>query len=85
MIYPIPQKYCLNGKKLNISSVTVSGEFEAVAQKVFGEYNIPIHNGFKVVFKYENSKSTTYADDICRLTDEKYIINICKYSRLRRQ
>ena len=76
MIYPIPQKYYLNGKKLNISSVAVSGEFDAVAQKVFGEYNIPTHNGFKVTFKYENSKSTTYADDICRLTDEKYIINI---------
>ena len=75
MIYPIPQKNNLNGKKIRISSVSLNGDFKDIAKKVFIEYGISTDSGFKVIFKYENSKKTTYADEICRLTDEKYIIN----------
>ena len=78
MIYPIPQKYKLIGKAITINSVSVSGEFKEIAQKVFEDYSIPFANGISVVFKYEDSKETTYSDDTARLTDEKYIINISK-------
>ena len=74
MIYPIPQKNELTGKEIVVESVSVSGEFKKIAEKVFKSYSIPCNNGLSVVFKYENSKETTYAQEISRLTDEKYII-----------
>lgn len=74
MIYPIPQKNELTGKEIVVESVSVSGEFKEIAEKVFESYSIPCNNGLSVVFKYENSKETTYAQEISRLTDEKYII-----------
>ncbi len=76
MIYPIPQKYCLGNKKISVNSVKLSGEFEGVARRVFNNFNISENGDFNVVFKYVNSKKTTYADEIRRLTDEKYIITI---------
>lgn len=78
MIYPIPQKNELTGKAISVSSVSVSGEFKEIGEKVFGNYNISCNNGLSVVFKYENSKETTYAQGISRLTDEKYIIEACE-------
>ena len=78
MIYPIPQKNELTGKAISVNSVSVSGEFKEIAEKVFGNYNIPCNDDLSVVFKYENSKETTYADEISRLTDEKYIIVACE-------
>ncbi|MBO5334116.1 MAG: beta-N-acetylglucosaminidase domain-containing protein [Clostridia bacterium] len=74
MIYPIPQKYELNGKEIIVKSVSISGEFKEIAERVFKDYAINCINGLNVVFKYENSKDTTYCDDTARLTDEKYII-----------
>ena len=74
MIYPIPQKNELTGKDIFVKSVSLSGEFKAIAEKVFRDYNINCNNGLNVVFTYENSKETTYAEEIARLTDEKYII-----------
>lgn len=74
MIYPIPQKNDLKGKKININSVSLSGEFKNVAKNVFSLYNLPCEEGFNVVFKYENNKETTYCNETLRLTDEKYII-----------
>ncbi|MBQ4572616.1 MAG: beta-N-acetylglucosaminidase domain-containing protein [Clostridia bacterium] len=74
MIYPIPQKNELTGKKISVKSICLSGEFKEIAEKVFNDYSIPYNIGLSVVFKYENSKETTYCDDISRLTDEKYII-----------
>lgn len=76
MIYPIPQKYNLNGENVEIGAVKLSGEFEIIASKVFADCQIPLDGTFNVIFKYVNSKRTTYAEDICCLTDEKYIINI---------
>ena len=75
MIYPIPQINKLTGKEISVKSVSLSGEFKEIAEKVFKDYSIPCNNGLNVVFKYENSKETTYSDEIARLTDEKYIIN----------
>ncbi len=74
MIYPIPQKNELTGKEINVKSVSVSGEFREIAEKVFMDYSITCDNGFNVIFKYENSKETTYSEEISCLTDEKYII-----------
>ena len=74
MIYPIPQKNELNGKEISVKSVSLSGEFKGIAEKVFENYSIPCDNGLSVVFKYENSKETTYSEETARLTDEKYII-----------
>lgn len=74
MIYPIPQKNKLTGKEISVKSVSLSGEFKEIAEKVFNDYSIPCNCGLSVIFKYENSKETTYCDDISRLTDEKYII-----------
>ncbi len=74
MIYPIPQKNELIGKEIFVESVSLSGEFKEIAEKVFEDYSIPCNNGLSVVFKYENSKETTYSEETARLTDEKYII-----------
>lgn len=76
MIYPIPQKNELNGNKIFVNSVSLSGEFKEVAEKVFNEYNINCNNGINVVVKYENTKETTYSEEFARLTDEKYIIDV---------
>lgn len=74
MIYPIPQKNELTGKEISVNSVSLSGEFKDIAQKVFQDYSISVDGGINVVFKYENSKQTTYSEETSRLTDEKYII-----------
>ncbi len=74
MIYPIPQKNELKGKNISINSISLSGDYKEIAEKVFYDYSISCDNGLSVVFKYENSKETTYCDEISRLTDEKYII-----------
>ena len=74
MIYPIPQKNELTGKEIFVKSVSLSGEFKEVAEKVFEDYSISCNDGLSVVFKYENSKETTYCVETSRLTDEKYII-----------
>ncbi len=78
MIYPIPQNNKLTGKEIFVESVSISGEFKEIAEKVFKDYLIPCDSGLSVVFKYENSKETTYAQEISRLTDEKYIIVACE-------
>ena len=76
MIYPIPQKNNLNGEKVNIKSVSVSGDFKDLAEKIFSSYNIENKNGFNVEIKVSDSKKTTYIDELSRLTDEKYFITV---------
>ncbi len=76
MIYPIPQKNNLNGEKVNIKSVSVSGDFKDLAEKIFSSYNIENRNGFNVEIKVTDSKKTTYIDSLSRLTDEKYFITV---------
>ncbi len=74
MIYPVPQINELNGKELLIKSVSISGKFKDIAEKVFKDYNINCDGGMNVVIQYEDSKETTYCDETAQLTDEKYII-----------
>ena len=74
MIYPIPQKNELNGKEIVVKSVSLSGEFTDIAEKVFSDYSIPCDNGLNVIFKFENSRVTTFCEETSCLTDEKYII-----------
>ncbi len=76
MIYPVPQKNNLNGEKVNIKSVSVSGDFTDMAEKIFSSYKIETNNGFDVVVKVVDSKKTTYIDELSRLTDEKYFITV---------
>ncbi len=76
MIYPIPQKNNLTGSPVEIKSLSVSGDFKTVAEKVFSDYSLPVSGGFKVTFNCINSKETTYIDEISRLSDEKYIITV---------
>lgn len=76
MIYPIPQKNNLTGSPVEIKSLSVSGDFKTVAEKVFFDYSLPVSGGFKVTFNCINSKETTYIDEISRLSDEKYIITV---------
>ena len=74
MIYPVPQKNELTGKNIFVKSVSLSGEFKEIAEKVFKNYAISSDKGLSVVFKYENSRETTYCEETLCLTDEKYII-----------
>ncbi len=76
MIYPIPQKNNLNGEKINIKSVSVSGDFKDLAEKIFSSYNIEANKGFNVQIKAIDSKKTTYVDQLSRLTKEKYFITV---------
>ena len=74
MIYPVPQKNNLNGEKIVVKSVALSGDCVEIANKVFSSFGIEAKGGFKVEVKISDSKKTTYIDELSRLTDEKYII-----------
>ena len=74
MIYPIPQKNNLNGKKINVVSVVINGDFKETAKKIFSSYNIKTNSGFLVEIKVSDSKKTTYIDSLSRLSKEKYFI-----------
>ncbi len=76
MIYPIPQKNNLNGEKININSVSLSGDFTNIARSVFHSYKIDTDGNFNVEIKASDSKRTTYIDELSRLTDEKYFITV---------
>ncbi len=74
MIYPVPQKNNLNGEKITVKSLWVSGDFVDAAIEVLGAYGIEANGGFAVKIKVTDSKRTTYIDELSRLTDEKYFI-----------
>ncbi|MBQ7115836.1 MAG: beta-N-acetylglucosaminidase domain-containing protein [Clostridia bacterium] len=74
MIYPVPQKNNLNGKKINVTSVVLNGNFKEMAEKIFSSYNIKTNSGFLVEIKVSDSKKTTYIDSLSRLSKEKYFI-----------
>ncbi len=76
MIYPVPQKNNLNGEKINIKSVSVSGDFKDLAKKIFSSYNIKINNSFIVEIKLSDCKKTTYIDELSSLSKEKYFITV---------
>ena len=76
MIYPVPQKNNLNGEKVNVKSVAVSGDCTNIANNVFGFFGIGTNGGFNVEIKITDSKKTTYIDELSRLTDEKYFLTV---------
>ncbi len=82
MIYPIPQKNNLTGTPVEVKSVLFSGDFTAVAEKVFVGYSIPSDGGFKVEIKCVSSQKTTYIEEISRLTDEKYFMTVSESGAL---
>lgn len=78
MIYPVIQKNSLNGNLLNVSAVNFSGECKVKAEKVFAEYSIGTGGSYEIEINICDSKETTYIDELSRLSDEKYILNICE-------
>ena len=74
MIYPIPQKNNLKGKKISAKSVSLQGDCKELFEKVFGEYEINTNGGINVTLTKEDTRQTTYAEEISALTDEKYLI-----------
>lgn len=76
MIYPIIQKNSLNGACLNISAVNFSGSCSDKAEKVFKEYSINTDGNYEVEIIICDTKETTYIDELSRLSDEKYILNV---------
>ena len=78
MIYPVPQKNNLNGEKIYLKSVAISGNCIDIANNVFCSFGIETDGGFNVEIKVTDSKKTTYIDSLSRLTDEKYFITVTK-------
>ncbi|MBE6801825.1 MAG: hypothetical protein E7530_02950 [Ruminococcaceae bacterium] len=76
MIYPQIQKNNLNGDIVSVNSVCLSGECLDIAEKIFDSYNIKTNGEYNVNVKIINSKKTTYIDEISKVTDEKYIIDV---------
>ncbi len=77
MIYPIPQKYNLNGKNIEVNSVNISGDFKEIAEKVLSSYDITLSDkGFDVQISVVNNRKTTYIEELSKLSDEKYFINV---------
>lgn len=76
MIYPQIQKNNLNGDIVSVNSVCLSGYCLDVAEKIFESYNIKTNGEYNVNVKIINSKKTTYIDEISKVTDEKYIIDV---------
>ncbi len=76
MIYPQIQKNNLNGDIVSVNSVCLSGDCLDIAEKIFDSYNIKTNGEYNVNVKIINSKKTTYIDEISKVTDEKYIIDV---------
>ncbi len=76
MIYPQVQKNNLNGDVVSVKSVCLSGDCLDIAEKIFESYNIKTNGEYNVNVKIINSKKTTYIDEISKVTDEKYIIDV---------
>ncbi len=76
MIYPVIRNNNLNGENLAVESVKISGAFIELAQRVFAEYDIDTKGDFLVEIKIEDTKKTTYIDEISKITDEKYILDV---------
>lgn len=82
MIYPIPQKNNLNGEKINVETVCVSGDYKDTAKNIFHSYDIKTDGSFNVEIRISDSKKTTYIDELSRLTNEKYFITISEEKAL---
>ena len=77
MIYPIPQKMTKIRKMKTQAAFTLSGDCRQLAQKLFGEKNIPLSSdGFEVRIQIADCERTSYIKELSRLTDEKYFITV---------
>lgn len=76
MIYPVPQKNNLNGAKVLVRSVKIYGECVDTAEKILSEYNVDITGGYSVEITVCNSRKTMYIEELSKLSDEKYFINV---------
>ena len=72
MIYPVPQINNLNGKNISASSVSFCGDYKEVFEIVFNEYNIPTNAGITVNLIQEDSRETTFAEEISALRGENH-------------
>ncbi len=78
MIYPVIQKNNLIGEKFQVSGINICGDIAEVANKVFDDNNINTNGTYDVEVKIVDSRETTYIEELRRLTDEKYIIDVTK-------
>lgn len=76
MIYPKIRSNNLLGKSLDVKSVKLTGECVCLAERVFMSNDIDINGDFTVEVKISDTKKTTYIDEISKITDEKYIIDV---------
>ena len=76
MIYPKIRNNNLTGEKVKINSVKISGDCVELAKRIFAENNIDINGGFAVEVKISDTRKATYIDEISKITDEKYIIEV---------
>jgi ribosomal protein S18 acetylase RimI-like enzyme len=76
VIYPVPQKNNLNGKTVCISSVNVYGEYKTTAENVLSEYGVSVAGAFPLEIMVNDSRRTTYVEDLSMLSDEKYFITV---------
>ncbi len=76
MIYPVPQsincEYNISGSR----AITFHGDCLKIANKVQEQYPIPPCRAYSVEIVLKKCKSTEYIDELSRLTDEKYIIEL---------
>lgn len=76
MIYPVIRNNNLNGENLAVKSVRISGECIELAHRVFADNNIDTNGDFSVEIKISDTRKTTYIEEISKITDEKYIVEV---------
>lgn len=76
MIYPVPQKNNLCGTPVHISSLNVYGEYKTTAEKILSGYGISEEGDFPVEITVCDNRRTTYIEELSRLSNEKYFINV---------
>ena len=76
MIYPVIRNNNLNSEKLNIKSVKICGECVELSERVFSDSSIDTNGDFLIEIKISNTRKTTYIEEISKITDEKYLLNI---------
>ncbi len=76
MIYPGMQKNNLNGAVVVVDSVKVTGDSKALAEKVLLCNGVNVNGTFELQIKITDTRKTTYIEELCRLSDEKYFITV---------
>ncbi|MBQ7100979.1 MAG: hypothetical protein IJN81_05055, partial [Clostridia bacterium] len=76
MIYPVPQNNNLNGNVVNVSSLSLKGEYTALAERILADYGVSVTGGLAVEITVSDSRKTTYIESLSRLSREKYFITV---------